>query len=374
MNIPLRVGLVGCGNVAQMMHIPYLTEYEQFELIALADVYEPILEAVGNRYGIQRRYGDWQTMFTQEDIEAVILTHAGSHRDAVIDALDAGKHVFVEKPLAWNLREVQEIALHVEKSDRIVQVGYHKRYDPGYRYARQQVQQMDDIGFARITVLHPPDEMGHSIHRIRRGDGLIKDGHTDVPLWEQQVTGMLEGLAGGDLAPLVDEALGNRKENTTLRLAYGILTISIIHQIYTLFGFLGKPERVLSTDIWREGLSIHSILAYSDNLRVSIDWHFLSHLKDYREQYAFYGNRKRVHFHLPSPYFRNFPSPVIIQGGEGELSWEKKVIVSYDEAFRNELLAFYANVQQGKEPETNVREAVQHAEIIQKMIDVARVE
>jgi len=356
-----------------MMHIPYLTEYEQFELIALADVYEPILEDVGNRYGIQRRYRDWQTMFAQEDIEAVILTHAGSHHDAVIDALDAGKHIFVEKPLAWNLREVREIAIRVEKSDRIVQVGYHKRYDPGYRYAREQVQQMDDIGFARITVLHPPDEMGHSIYRIRRGHGLIRDGHIPVLPWEQQVAGMLEGLAGGNLASLVDEALENRKEDPTFRLAYGILTISVIHQVYTLFGFLGNPERVLSTDIWREGLSIHSVLAYPDNLRVTIDWHFLSHLKDYREEYAFYGNHQRVQFHLPSPYFRNFPSPVIIQGGEGELSWEKKVIVSYDEAFRNELLAFYDNVRKEKEPETNVREAVQHAEIIQEMIGIARV-
>lgn len=369
---PLRVGVMGCGNVAQMMHIPNLVEYEHFELLALADVYAPILEAVGQRYGITRLYSDWREFLAQPDLDAVLLCHAGSHKEAVIAALDAGKHVFVEKPLGWNLREVQEVAARAAQSDRILQVGYHKRYDPGYRYAREQVQQMPDLGFARITVLHPPDEMGHSPHRIRLGNGRYKDGHIAVADWATQLAGARRGLTEGDLSPLVDEALGTRKADPRLRLAYSMMTISLIHQVYTLFGFLGEPAGVLSTEVWRDGLSIHSVIAYPNDLRVSLDWHYLSDLKDYREEYAFYGNGQRITFQLPSPYFRSFPSPVIVQGGEGELAWEKRVIVSYDEPFRNELLAFYANVQAGTEPETNAAAALQHHRFIQQMIDAAR--
>jgi predicted dehydrogenase len=373
MDTILRVGVIGCGNVAQIMHLPYLTEYEHFELVALADVYRPILDAVGDRYQITRRYTDWRELLAQSDIDAVVLAHAGSHAQTIITALDVGKHVFSEKPMTWNLREAREVAARAATSDRILQIGYHKRYDPGYRYAREQVKQMGDIGFGRITVLHPPDEMGHSPHRIRRGNGIYRDGHEDVVSWEEQVRNQLRGLAGGDLAPLVDEALGDRKDNPHLRLAYGILTVSMIHQVYSLFGFLGQPERVISTDVWREGLSIHSVLAYPHDLRVTIDWHFLSHLKDYREEYAFFGNHQRVTLQLPSPYLKNAPSPVIIQGGEGELAWEKRVIVSYDEAFRNELLAFYDNIVNHKAPETGVEEAVQHMALIQQMIDAVRV-
>lgn len=56
-----------------------------------------------------------------------------------------------------------------------------------------------------------------------------------------------------------------------------------------------------------------------------------------------------------------------------ELAWEKKVTVSYDEAFRNELLAFYDNVRNNRQPQTTVAEAVQHAEFIQKIIDAVQV-
>jgi len=370
----LNVGVLGCGNVAQMIHLPYLASYdEKFRLLALADPYQPVLDAVGEHYKVARRYSDWRELLAQSDLDAVIMCHAGSHAEAVIAALDAGKHVFVEKPLGWNLREVREVAERAATSDKIVQLGYHKRYDPAFHYAREQVAQMRDIGLVRITVLHPPDEMGHSPHRIRRGGGQFKEGHLAVADWETQVKNGLANLAGGALTEAVDEALGARKDDPRLRLAYGMLVVSLIHQVYTLFGFLGEPQTCLSTDVWREGLSIHSVLAYADGLRCTLDWHFLSHLKDYREEYAFFGNHERVLFQLPSPYLKNFPSPVILQGGEGELAWEKRVIVSYDEAFRNELLAFYDCVAHNQAPQTGVAEAVKHHELIQKMIDTARV-
>jgi predicted dehydrogenase len=372
MNSPLRVGVIGCGAIAQIMHIPYLVDYEHFELVALSDAYQPILDAVGDRYHVAARYTDWRELIARDDVEAVVICHSGSHRESVIAALDAGKHVFVEKPLVWNLREAEEVAAVAKNSDRILQVGYHKRYDAGYRYAREQVQNMQDIGIVRVSVFHPPNEMGLSPHRLRRGNGVFEDGHVDVASWEEQVRGQVAGLAGGVMAPLVDEVLGaGRKDDDRLRLGYGILIVSLIHQIYMIHGFLGEPERVIRTEIWREGLSIHTMLQFPKDIRCTIEWHFLSHVKDYREEYAFYGNHERVILQFPSPYLKNFPSPVILQGGDGELAWEKKVIVSYDEAFRDELLAFYENVRHNKRPETDIDEALVHLRMIQQIIDAA---
>lgn len=364
MSNPLRVGLIGCGAIAQIMHIPYLVEYEQFELVALADVHQPTLDAVADRFGITQRYTDWRDLVARDDIEAVVICHSGSHRDSIIATLDADKHIFVEKPLAWNVREAEEVAARVAQSDRVVQVGYHKRYDPAFAYAKTELEKMRDVGFGRITVLHPANELGFSPYRIRRGDGVIDEGHIDPGAWDRQVQMQLNAFTGGELGPLVDEALGERKDDPRLQLGYGIITISLTHQIYMMYGFLGEPERVISTNIWRDGLSIHALVKYPDNLRVTLDWHFLSHLKDYREEYAFYGNHERVIVQFPGPYFRNFPSPVIVQGGEGELAWEKRVVVSLDEAFRNELLNFYSNVRQGNTPPTTVEEAVKHLSLI----------
>ncbi len=367
----LRMGVIGCGAIAQIMHIPYIVEYdEKFELVALADAYRPVLDTVADHYGIANRYTEWREMISRQDIDAVLICHSGSHHDSMIATLDAGKHIFVEKPLAWNLREVQEIAACAERSDRTVQIGYHKLYDPGFLYARDEIKKMHDVGFVRITVLHPTNELGFSPYRIRRGNGVIVEGHVDPGAWESQISMQLEGVSGGEAAPLVDEVLGKRKGDPHLRMAYGLLVQSIIHQIYTMFGFLGEPLRPVSASQWREGMSIHVLAEYPGDKRVSLDWHYLSHLKDYREEYAFYGNFERVTLQLPSPYFRNFPSPVIVQGGEGELSWEKRVTVSYDEAFRNEMLAFYDNVIHHKTPVTSVQDALKHQRFIQQVIDV----
>lgn len=370
---PLRMGVIGCGAIAQIMHVPYFDEYEQFELAALADRSRPVLDAVADRYRVEQRYTDWRDLLVQPDIEAVGIFHSGSHYATTMAALEAGKHVFVEKPLTWNSREAREIADRVHQTGLILQVGYHKLYDPGFAYAKEQIEKMRDLGFVRITVLHPANELGFSPHRIRRGAGVIQEGHVDVGTWESQRSGQLAAFATGELAPLVDEALGSRKDDERLRLGYGVLCSSIIHQVYTLFGFLGEPSNVVSTEIYRDGLSIHGVIAYPNDLRVTLDWHFLSDLKDYHEEYAFYGNFDRVRFQMPSPYFRNFPSPIIVQGCEGELAWEKRVIVNYDEAFKRELLAFYEHVRSGQQPAlSSVNDAVKHMAFIQQMIDAAR--
>jgi predicted dehydrogenase len=370
MEKPLPIGIIGCGAIAQISHIPCALEYsEKFALVALADINEPLLKDVADRFQVRLRYTDYHKMLERDDISAVIICHSGSHYETILAAIQAEKDIFTEKPVAWNLREVEEVARRVKSSKSIVQVGYHKLYDPGFVYAREQVRKMRDLGFVRITVLHPTDELGYSSHRIRKGNGAVIEGHIDPGSWEHQVSMQREGMTGGRLAPLVDEALGKRKDDPRLRLCYGHLILSLIHEIYTMFGFLGEPKRVIHAETWREGMSIHIFIEYPNELRCLLEWHYLSHLKDYREEYCFYGNFDRVAFQLPSPYLLNFPSPVIVQGGDGELAWEKRVIVSYDEAFRNELLAFHENVTQRKTPATTVSDALRHTRFIQQVID-----
>jgi predicted dehydrogenase len=373
MSVPLRVGVIGCGAIAQVMHIPHLLEYdEKFQLVALADMNPAVLAAVADHFHISHRYVDWGAMLEREDIDAVLICHAGSHRDSVIAALDLGKHVLVEKPLAWNLREVQEVAARASDSDCVVQLGYHKLYDPAFAYAREQVGKMPDLAYARITVHHADNALNLMPYRIRRGNSVVDDGLPKLVAWDDYPDYILNQTAGGALAPLVDEALGARKDERRLRVSYGELIQSIIHHIYTMFGFLGAPTRIIHADVWRNGLSLHLIVEYPNSVRCILDWHTLPYLNDYREEYAFVGNHDRVFLTFPGPYYRNFPTPVTILGGEKELSWEKRIIVSYEEAFARELLAFHDNVQEGKKPLSSVDDAVAHTRFIQQVIDAVR--
>src|SRR5258707_3742629 len=139
---PLRIGVIGCGAIAQIMHIPYMVDYEQFDLVALSDVNRSALDAVGDRYHIAQRYIDWRDLLANDQIEAVALLHSGSHHDTLIAALDANKHVFCEKPLLWTVREGQERQARAVRSDRTGRMGYHKLYETALAYAQEQVKQM----------------------------------------------------------------------------------------------------------------------------------------------------------------------------------------------------------------------------------------
>src|SRR5690606_23737282 len=124
---PLRVGVIGCGGIAQMMHLPHLAERpDLFAIHALCDVDEAVLDAVGDRYGVSTRYPSADALLGDADLEAVLVCSGGSHKDVVTRALSARKHVFVEKPLGFSLPETEALAEVARGSDRVVMVGTHK--------------------------------------------------------------------------------------------------------------------------------------------------------------------------------------------------------------------------------------------------------
>ena len=139
MTAPLRVGIVGCGGIAQMMHLPTLAERaDLFQIVALADVSEKTLDAVGERYGVKARFNDGRELAQHKDVEAVLLFASGCHREAVLDLLSARKPLFVEKPLAFSLPETEEVARAVREAGVPFMMGYHKRFDPAYLRARRK--------------------------------------------------------------------------------------------------------------------------------------------------------------------------------------------------------------------------------------------
>ncbi|NOG48482.1 MAG: hypothetical protein HND48_02810 [Chloroflexi bacterium] len=95
------------------------------------------------------------------------------------------------------------------------------------------------------------------------------------------------------------------------------MTVSVIHQIYMLFGLLGDPVRVMHTEVWRQGMSISALIEFPGQVHCTLNWHNLPYLNDYRETYSLAGNRQRLRLEFPGPYYRNLPTPVVLQGGAG---------------------------------------------------------
>src|SRR5260370_24532885 len=92
----LRVGVIGCGLIAQVMHLHYLRELsDRFQIAALCDLSRTVVDRVGEAYGVERRFTDW-TALLQEPLDAVMVLTSGSHEPIAVARARAGRPRFLE--------------------------------------------------------------------------------------------------------------------------------------------------------------------------------------------------------------------------------------------------------------------------------------
>jgi len=132
----LRVGVLGCGPIAQAAHLESCVKARNADLYAICDVADDLRARMAAFYAPEKSYADYGAMLADPACDAVIVATADSfHVQATIMALRAGKHVLCEKPLGVSVEEVLELKAVAETSGRVVQVGHMKRFDPGVQSA-----------------------------------------------------------------------------------------------------------------------------------------------------------------------------------------------------------------------------------------------
>lgn len=124
----LRIAWVGCGNHATDNLLPYL-RLTKTELVATCDIDKARAESASHTFGAKRVYGDYQALLKHEELDALMVAVGPrQHYDITVAALEAGLHVFVEKPPAATASQVEEIALIAAKKQRHVMAGFMKRF------------------------------------------------------------------------------------------------------------------------------------------------------------------------------------------------------------------------------------------------------
>ena len=148
----IRVGIVGCGEVTQIMHWPSLYQLaDLYEVTALCDVSQPILEELGKHWNVAKLTTDHRALVNRSDVDAVLIANPNAfHAEVTLDAIAAGKHVLVEKPMCVTRREAEQIIAAQKNSNVVVQVGYMRRYAPAFLDGCEVVKQMKEIKFARV--------------------------------------------------------------------------------------------------------------------------------------------------------------------------------------------------------------------------------
>ncbi len=141
-DIRLRVGVLGCGPIAQFAHLESCVKARNADLYALCDSATDLAERMAATYQPERVYNDYDAMLADPLLDAVIIaTSDPFHVPMSIKALEAGKHVLCEKPAGLGVEEVEDLALAVANSGKVLQIGHMKRFDPGIEAARQFIDQ-----------------------------------------------------------------------------------------------------------------------------------------------------------------------------------------------------------------------------------------
>jgi len=145
MNETLNVGVLGAGPIAQFAHLESCQKASNVTLHAVCDVAPDLLQRVASFYQPERTFTDYETMLADEALDAVIIaTSDAFHVPAASMALQAGKHVLCEKPLATSLDEILALKTVQNACGKHVQVGHMKRFDPGLQAAKDFID--SDMG------------------------------------------------------------------------------------------------------------------------------------------------------------------------------------------------------------------------------------
>lgn len=337
----VKIGVIGCGAIAQVHHMPSLAELqERFEVAVVCDISAKTAEYVANRYHVPKFVTDYRELLAS-DVDAVLHCAGGVKVEAAVATFEAGKHLFIEKPLCSSLQETDAIIAAQKRSGRVGQIGYMKVYDPAYEYAKREVDEMDNIQFVQVNHLHPDNSLHVGQFHVERFD----DAPQEIIEAQRAVAKAARLEAIGEVPPHVERA-------------FGLLSGSMIHDFYGMRVMLGLPNRVVSTEIWRDGRAITVTLEYPNGSRGVASWVDLSNLWDFRETLEVYGDDKRVLISYPTGFSRGILSTVVVQGvDERGTTYRKEPAIDWETAFKRELRHFHDCIVNGTPCRTSVESA-----------------
>jgi predicted dehydrogenase len=142
----LRVGVIGAGRMNQRAHIPNLLA-ENCEIPAIADPRFETTKLVANAFGIETAYGFCQDLLARDDIDAVVVAVPDQlHASIAVEALESGKHVFLEKPMATNSLDAQKVVDAARETGRKLSVAYQRRHDPAAELTKRLMSEFSESG------------------------------------------------------------------------------------------------------------------------------------------------------------------------------------------------------------------------------------
>jgi len=190
----IRVGIIGCGGIANGKHMPGLSKVQEVEMVAFCDIIEEKAVAAKEKYGTPdaKVYTDYKELLKDTTIDVVhVCTPNRSHSFITVDALESGKHVMCEKPMAKTAAEAKKMVDAAKRTGKKLTIGYQTRFTPEAQYIHKLAErdEFGDIYFAKTIAIRRRGvpTWGVFLNEEEQGGGPLIDIGThslDITLWQ----------------------------------------------------------------------------------------------------------------------------------------------------------------------------------------------
>lgn len=189
----VKIGIIGCGGIANGKHMPSLKKIKNVQMVAFCDIIEERAVKAAEEYGVEgaKVYTDYKELLKDRDIEVVhVCTSNRSHAFISIDAMEAGKHVMCEKPMAKTYKEAKEMLDASERTGMKLTIGYQSRWRADSLYLKKMCEdgELGEIYYGKAIALRrrAVPTWGVFLNEYEQGGGPLIDIGThalDLTLW-----------------------------------------------------------------------------------------------------------------------------------------------------------------------------------------------
>lgn len=334
---PIRLGIIGCGQATQVLHLPSLHQLSGlFRVTALCDPSRQVVDGLARREGVEQVYGEASALLDQSGVEAVLVANPNPfHAGCVLASLERGIHVMVEKPMCLTLRETGAIEEARRQSGRVVNVGYMRRHAPAFHEARRRLPSLGPVRMAHMRcIIGRNDLFTRSTSRTLRGN--------DLPA-------RLAAEADRARAARVEEAIG--PAGPDLQNAFNLLMGLGTHDLSVLRGLLGRPRGVLAAAARDGGSCLSALLDHGGFLchyEIAVD-----SVPRFDACIELFTGSARISLKYDTPYVRNLPVTLELVRNDGRDGLLRETFQpEWSDPFVSQWQAFHENITTGSPPDS----------------------
>jgi predicted dehydrogenase len=350
----LRVGLVGLGEVAQVIHLPVLASLpDLFDVRAVCDISPSLLQVARDRFGIAGCYQSSTEMLAHEELDCVLVLNSDEyHADCVVEALENGLDVLVEKPMCLSPREADAIIKARDRAGKTVMVGYMRRFAPAFLQAKEKLASLGKVNYVRVH-----DIIGQNQLIVDQTSLVARP--TDIPA----DVAAERSRRGGEL---VREAVGAVPDE--LAGAYRLLCGLGSHDLSAMRELLGKPKSVIAAHRSAGTGFITALLEYDGFVAtyetgVDAQLRFDAHIE-------VYGDSATMRVQYDTPYVRHLPTRLFVDETAGDEYRQTASRPHLKDPYTAELEYFHHVVTNGLTPKTTPEDFVEDLELFAEIIRV----